>query len=163
MNNILSSSAAKNILRKIMPPILLLCFVSICFSASFQLRHGRRIFSFPSGLYILKTRDWRMNKEAPPLIKCLPALSSLTTKPKIETQPFQDVPNTWRLGYSFMNLNKDRYQSVFTYGRCIIIILGLLLGLTVYFGAKNFMDTKERFWPSPYMCLIQIFWRIPPW
>ena len=83
-----------------------------------------------------------MNKEAPPLIKCLPALSSLTTKPKIETQPFQDVPNTWRLGYSFMNLNKDRYQSVFTYGRCIIIILGLVLGLTIYFWGKELYGYK---------------------
>jgi len=126
-----------------MPSVLLLCFVSLCFFGQFSNSVTVDEFShFPSGLYILKTRDWRMNKEAPPLIKCLPALSSLTTKPKIETQPFQDVPNTWRLGYSFMNLNKDRYQSVFTYGRCIIIILGLVLGLTIYFWGKELYGYK---------------------
>jgi len=85
-----------------------------------------------------------MNKEAPPLIKCLPALSSLITKPKIEMQPFQHAPNTWRLGYSFMNLNKDRYQFIFTYGRCIII-LGLLLGLTIYFWGKELFGYKGAF------------------
>lgn len=83
-----------------------------------------------------------MNKEAPPLIKCLPALSSLITKPKIETQHFQDSPNTWHLGYNFMNLNRNQYQSIFTLGRCMVIILGFLLGLTIYFWGKELYGYK---------------------
>lgn len=143
MNNILSSSAAKNIFRKIMPILLLLCFVSVCFFSQFSNSVTVDEFShFPSGLYILKTRDWRMNKEAPPLIKCLPALSSLITKPKIETQQFQDSPNTWRLGYTFMNLNRNQYQSIFAHGRCMVIILGFLLGLTIYFWGKELYGYK---------------------
>jgi hypothetical protein len=125
-------------LKKIAPFLLISIFVCLCLFSQFSNSVTVDEFShFPSGLYVLKTHDWRMNKEAPPLIKCFPALSSVITNPKIETRPFLNSPNTWSLGYSFMNLNKDRYQSIFTYGRCMIIFLGALLGFLIYYWGKE--------------------------
>jgi len=143
MNNILSSSAAKNILRKIMPPILLLCFVSICFFSQFSNSVTVDEFvHFPAGIYILKTMDWRMDHPAPPLVKCFPAVSAIFTHPEIETKLFQKYPDLYGLGYRFMEQNKDRYRSIFTYGRSMIIFLGFLLGITIYFWGKELYGYK---------------------
>lgn len=132
-----------NIVKKIFPFFILLIFASICFLSQSSNSVTVDEFShFPSGLYILKTHDWRMDKESPPLIKCLPALSSMITNSKIEIQQMQESPNTWQQGYSFMHLNRDQYQSIFTYGRCIIIILGSLMGLTIYFWGKELYGYK---------------------
>lgn len=142
-NTLLSIVTSTCSLRKIAPFILILIFACICFFSQYSNSVTVDEFShFPSGLYVLKTFDWRMNKEAPPLIKCFPALSSIISNPKIETRLFQNSPNTWSLGYSFMNLNKDRYQSIFMYGRCMIIVLGALLGFLIYYWARKLYGYK---------------------
>lgn len=92
---------------------------------------------FPSGIYILKTFDWRMDRAAPPLIKCIPAVSIIFTKPQIETELFKKSPDLYGLGYVFMYQNKDRYKLIFTYGRCMIILLGCLLGILVYYWGRE--------------------------
>jgi len=128
MNNILSSSAATSILRKIMPSVLLLCFVSICFFSQFSNSVTVDEFvHFPAGIYILKTMDWRMDHPAPPLVKCFPAVSAIFTHPEIETKLFQKYQDLYGLGYRFMEKNKDRYRSIFTYGRSMIISCGNIL------------------------------------
>lgn len=120
-------------MRKIAPLFILLIFALICFFS--QASESVTVDEFvhlPSGIYILKTLDWRMDNAAPPLIKCFPALSSIFTDPKINTKLFQKSPDLYGLGYSFMYLNKDRYKSIFSYGRCMIIFLGFLLGILIY-------------------------------
>ncbi|MFX1297383.1 MAG: ArnT family glycosyltransferase, partial [Promethearchaeota archaeon] len=92
---------------------------------------------FPSGIYNLITFDWRMDRESPPLIKCIPAIASIITKPKIDTTLFEREPNTWSLGYYFMYNNWDKYKELFQYGRCVIILLGCSLGWLLYkFGTE---------------------------
>jgi hypothetical protein len=92
---------------------------------------------FPSGIYNILTMDWRMDHESPPLIKCLPAVTSLFTQPAINLRLFERDPNPWNLGYHFMYANQKNYQNIFRYGRCVIIFLGCLLGLLIYrFGRE---------------------------
>jgi len=143
MKTILSHVSSINVVRKIAPLLILLIFASICFfSQASQSVTVDEFHHFPSGIYNLVTFDWRMNNESPPLIKCFPALSMLITNPKIDCKSFEKSTNTWRMGYSFMYLNKDRYQSIFQYGRCIIIIFGCLLGWLIYLWAEDIYGYK---------------------
>ncbi|MDB9822138.1 glycosyltransferase family 39 protein [Deltaproteobacteria bacterium] len=78
-----------------------------------------------------------MDRESPPLIKCIPAITSIITKPTIDTALFESEPNPWSLGYHFMYNNWDKYKDFFQYGRFVIIILGCLLGWLLYrFGME---------------------------
>lgn len=130
-------------LKNIAPLFMLLIFALICFfSQASQSVTADEFHHLPSGIYNLITFDWRMNNESPPLIKCLPALSSLITNPEIDINSYYKLPNTWTMGYSFMYLNKDRYRSIFQYGRCIIIIIGCLLGWLIYLWAKELYGYK---------------------
>ncbi len=131
------------LIKKIAPLFILLIFAVICFfSQASQSVTVDEFHHLPSGIYNLKTFDWRMNNESPPLIKCFPALSSLITKPKIDTESFYKSPNTWAMGYSFMYLNKDRYRSIFQYGRCMIILIGCVLGWLIYLWARELYGYK---------------------
>ena len=131
------------IVKKIVPLFMLLIFAFICFfSQASESVTVDEFHHFPSGIYNLLTFDWRMNNESPPLIKCFPALSLLITNPNIDFKSFEKSPNTWGMGYSFMSLNKDRYRSIFQYGRRMIIILGCLLGWLIYLWAKDLYGYK---------------------
>jgi hypothetical protein len=123
---------------KIGPWFLLIIFALICYFSQAEKSVTVDEFShFPSGVYNLITFDWRMDCESPPLIKCIPAITSLITNPEIDTSLFEKEPNTWSLGYHFMYNNWDNYKEIFQYGRCVIILLGGLLGWLLYkFGSE---------------------------
>lgn len=143
INNVLFRSAHVKVLKKIAPSLLLLIFIFICFCSQFSMSVTVDEFHhFPSGIYNIKAFDWRMNNESPPLIKCFPALSTIITNPRIDYKSFEKSPNTWAMGYSFMYLNKDRYRSIFQYGRLIIILFGCLLGWLLYRWAKELYGYK---------------------
>lgn len=126
------------VLRKLAPLGLLTAFALICYVS----QKGKAVTvdefcHFPSGIYNLATLDWRMNRETPPLIKCLPSLTALITKPDIETKAMEVDPNAWSFGYSFMFRNFGEYQQIFSYGRCIVILLGCVGGWILYrFGRE---------------------------
>lgn len=127
-----------HILKKIVPVSMLLIFAFLCyFTQKSQSVTVDEFHHFPSGIYNIRTFDWRMNNESPPLIKCFPALSTIITNPKIDLNSFENSPNSWRMGYSFMYLNKEEYHSIYEYGRCIIILFGCLLGWLIYIWAKE--------------------------
>lgn len=143
INNLLSHHSYIYILKKIAPLFMLLIFASTCFfSQASESVTVDEFVHFPSGIYILKTLDWRMDNAAPPLIKCFPALSSIFTHPTVETKLFQESPDSYGLGYSFMYLNKERYTSIFSYGRCMIIFLGFLLGVLIYCWSREIYGYK---------------------
>jgi len=138
IKNILLHPSVVYILKKIVPISMLLIFAFVCyFTQKSQSVTVDEFHHFPSGIYNIRTFDWRMNNESPPLIKCFPALSTIITNPKIDLNSFEKSPNSWRMGYSFMYLNKERYHSIFEYGRCMIILLGCLLGWLIYIWAKE--------------------------
>ena len=123
---------------KLVPLCLLTAFALICYVSQKEKAVTVDEFChFPSGLYNLATSDWRMNRETPPLIKCLPSLTALITKPDIETKTMEVDPNAWSFGYSFMFRNFEEYQQIFNYGRCIVILLGCVGGWILYrFGRE---------------------------
>jgi hypothetical protein len=118
--------------------LLLIIFVLLCYLSQNNKSVTVDEFNhFPSGIYNILTMDWRMDHESPPLIKCLPAVTSLFTQPAINLRLFERDPNPWNLGYHFMYGNQKNYQNIFRYGRCVVIFLGCLLGLLIYRFGKE--------------------------
>jgi hypothetical protein len=130
--------------NQVAPSILLLLLISVFAFICYASQNKKSItvdeFShFPSGIYNLLTMDWRMDQESPPLIKCIMAVSSIITQPEINLKLFTVEPNTWSLGYHFMYANQIHYQDIFRHGRCVIIIVGCLLGWLIYrFGTEYY-------------------------
>lgn len=92
--------------RKLVPLGLLTVFALICYVNQRENSISVDEFChFPSGIYNLATLDWRMNRETPPLIKCLPSLTALITKPDIETEVMESkqlslaISEEWILRY----------------------------------------------------------------
>lgn len=125
-------------ISRYLPSFILTFFALICFFTQEDKSITVDEFChFPSGIYNLKTMDWRMDKESPPLIKSITAAPALLTGPKIQTDKFIKDPNPWTLGYSFMYNNWDEYIDLFRIGRCSIIFLGCLLGYLIFkFGSE---------------------------
>lgn len=116
------------------PPFFLL-FIFAIISFSSQNNKSVTVDEFnhlPSGIYNIKTLDWRMNKESPPLIKSIAAFPAILAGSKLQADNFADDPNPWTLGYSFMYGNWEEYIGLFKYGRCAIIFMGCLLGYLIY-------------------------------
>ena len=126
------------ITKKLAPWFLLTLFALTCYSSQIKKAVTVDEFShFPAGIYNISNFDWRMDKESPPLIKCIPAVSALITKPKINSESFKTDPNPWSFGYDFMFRNMGGYREIFKYGRCVIILLGCFLGWLLFVFAKE--------------------------
>jgi len=123
---------------RIAPWFLLGCFALICHLS--QREKSITVDEFmllPAGIYHLKTFDWRMASDSPPLVKCLAALPSLLLHPAISIKPFKKDPNEYTLGYDLMFRNKKKYLKIFEYGRSGIILAGCLLGWLLFkFGEE---------------------------
>jgi len=112
--------------------LLLSIFGGICFlSQNYKSVTVDEFSHFPAGVYNIRTFDWRMDWESPPLIKCLPAISILYNH-KAEIDPLVNHQNPWRFGYEFMYLNFNDYIDIFQAGRIIIIIIGCFGGILLY-------------------------------
>ena len=101
-------------IKKLVPWFMLILFGLICYSS--QIKKAVTVDEFchfPAGLYNIRNLDWRMDKESPPLIKCIPAVSTLITKPKINAESFRNKPNPWSFGYDFMYRNMGEYRNIF--------------------------------------------------
>lgn len=125
------------------PWLLVVAFASICFVSQLNKSVSVDEFChFPSGIYNLISLDWRMNRESPPLVKGLPALTALITKPNLNVKGFVDDPNPWRFGYDFMFGNAERYQYIFSFARSVVILMGCLTGLVLFRFAKELYGNK---------------------
>ncbi len=92
----------------------------------------------PVGYVFLKTGQWRLVPEHPPLIFALSALPLLILNPRIDfTDPAWSQPGTniWTAGRNFLFSN-DAERLVF-WGRLPTLLLALLLGYFVYRWAKE--------------------------
>jgi hypothetical protein len=131
------------IIFKIAPFVLLIIFSMLCYFSQVNKSITVDEFChFPSGMYNLFTLDWRVDRETPPLIKCLPAITSIITEPKMDIKAFAQEPNPWNLGYHFMYDNQVKYRDIFQYGRCVIILVGVGLGWLIYRFATQLYGQK---------------------
>lgn len=132
-----SASTLARLIEKHAAWLLLGIFALLCFASQRHKSVTVDEFShFPSGIYNLVTGDWRMDRESPPLVKCLPGLTALAAPLDLDLELFRDDPNTWGFGYSFMFQNQEAYRDVFRNGRCVVILLAALGGWILFRFAR---------------------------
>jgi hypothetical protein len=95
----------------------------------------------PIGLYHLKTRQFDIDRGNPPLVKMLAAVPLLFTDARLDLEARWrgngDGWWPWVFGTKFMHDNAAAYLDLFFVGRIVIIGLGTLLGLGVFFWARR--------------------------
>src|SRR5947207_2470553 len=92
----------------------------------------------PAGYVYLKTGQWRVIPEHPPLIPVLSALPLLAVNPRLDlNDPHlrQERPNPWDVGLHFLTLNDDD-DRLFFWGRLPVLLLTLLLGYITWRWAR---------------------------
>jgi len=97
----------------------------------------------PAGYSYIKTNDFRMNPEHPPLVKELSGLFLLLINPNIDVGS-ESWENTWQWVFGkdlLYNLN-DNTDEILFFGRLPIVLLSLLLGFFVYLFAKKLYGVK---------------------
>jgi len=96
----------------------------------------------PAGYSYLKTFDYRMNPEHPPLIKVIAAFPLLFLDPKIELEgELWDGDFEWGFGKEFLLEDNDTDRILF-WARLPMILLGVLLGFFIFLWAKELYGRK---------------------
>jgi len=93
----------------------------------------------PAGYYYLKTGNFYLFNKNPPLIKLLMALPLIPLQAKVDggAKIVRNGWHPWIFGYDFMEKNRGDYQRIFFWGRLINLCLGVVLGLLIYFWARE--------------------------
>jgi hypothetical protein len=131
--------------------IIVVCFLSSFFVMSLlsilvksitvdELTH------IPSGYSYLKTHDYRMNLEHPPLMKMMAGVPLLFLDPTLPTHhPSWAYGKQWEFGWNFLYVyNKNSDQLVF-WARIPMILIGVLLGLYVFYFARDLYGLPAAF------------------
>ncbi len=140
-----ASSAAGRV--KAAAGLLVAAFVLLC-------AHGLRwdtptvdeFAHLPAGYYYLRTANFSLYDQNPPLIRVLSALPLLALDPPPDADTGARLRNTgwypWEFGTDFMQRNRARYDLIFLLGRLPIVALGVLAGLLVFAWARDLYGSE---------------------
>jgi 4-amino-4-deoxy-L-arabinose transferase-like glycosyltransferase len=122
--------------------LLLLAFVLLCVPGlRWDTPTVDEFAHLPAGYYYLRTANFSLYNQNPPLIRVLSALPLLTLNPPPEVDAGARLRNTgwypWEFGTDFMQRNRARYDLIFLLGRLPIVALGALAGLLVFAWARD--------------------------
>jgi hypothetical protein len=105
-----------------------------------------------AGYSYLKTGQFRLNPEHPPLFKLLAALPLLLLRPELPTQhPSWATANVFDFAVQFMYGNRVDADTILFWGRSVTILLTLLLGLALA------LWTRRSFGPAPALLALVLF------
>src|SRR3989454_5190910 len=96
-----------------------------------------------AGYSYLKTADFRLNPEHPPLIKELAALPLLPLELSFPWGPLWEQSEEWNIGRIFVHENRVPNDTILLVGRLPILLLSLVLGWFLFrwgrtlFGARG--------------------------
>ncbi|MFZ1947624.1 MAG: glycosyltransferase family 39 protein [bacterium] len=91
-----------------------------------------------AGYSYIKTGDYRLNYEHPPLAKLIAALPLLGLELKLDTERRSWSENReWAFAEGFINHNTVPAPTMIFLGRLPMVALGVLLGLVVYWWARK--------------------------
>ncbi len=129
-------------------PIIVVCLLVIMFiQAVLSMRLKSMTFDetshLPAGYSYLKTGDYRLNQEQPPLIKLLAGLPLLFLDLKIPlyTQYWENS-SQYQFGKFFLYYSGNNAEKVIFLGRIPMVLLGVLLGYFIFLWTKKLYGIK---------------------
>lgn len=92
----------------------------------------------PAGYTCLKTGDYRLNAEHPPLGKMIAGLPLLflDLDGAFETDAWREG-HEWEYGWEFLFSGRNDASLAFFWGRLLMVLLSLCLGLLIFFWARK--------------------------
>jgi tetratricopeptide (TPR) repeat protein len=127
------------ILRAVPPIVLLALFATLAVTSMAQKSiTGDEVTHLPSGYTYVKTGDFRLNPQHPPLIKALAGLPLLflDLKPVEETAGWKRA-REWRFGKDFLVDNHQPIERIVFLGRLPMVCVGLFLGAVLFLWARE--------------------------
>jgi len=96
-----------------------------------------------AGYSYLKTGDYRMNAEHPPLAKLLAGVALLPLKPRVPLgEESWKAVDQYQFGSVFLYRNRVPAERMLFHARCVTILLTLCLGLAVAVWARRHFGTS---------------------
>lgn len=103
----------------------------------------------PAGYSYVTRLDYRLNPEHPPLIKIISALPLLFFKnikfPDTIRAWTEDVNGQWSVGHAFLYESGNNPDQILFWMRLPIMILGVLLGLLIFWWTKKRFNKRTAF------------------
>lgn len=123
---------------------LLLIFLLQCiFSMMHISSTSDEVAHLPAGYSYLKTGDFKLNPEHPPLVKIIAAYPLLFLDlPHPYTNKYFIENEKWEYGKSLIYRSVESAEKILFLGRMIIILLGLLLAVLVYSWTKDLFGNR---------------------
>ena len=107
----------------------------------------------PAGYSYLKTWDFRMNLEQPPVPKLLAALPLLFLDPHLPVDhPSWEAPDYWAFGREFLFRANHRPDEMMFWGRLPLALLTGFFGLFVYRWARDLYGLPAAFLALLFYC-----------
>ncbi len=115
------------------------CFVSMTFISS----TSDEVAHLPAGYTYLKTGEFKLNPEHPPLVKIISAYPLLFLGlPHPYTNSYFLDNEKWEYGKSLIYWSGVRAEKILFLGRMMIVLLGLFLGVLIYSWAKELFGNQ---------------------
>jgi tetratricopeptide (TPR) repeat protein len=112
---------------------------------------GDEVTHLPAGYTYVKTGDFRLNPQHPPLIKALAGLPLLLLdlKPVADTAGWTEA-REWVFGNDFLVNNRHPIERIVFMGRLPMVGVGLLLGLVLFLWARDLWG----YWPGVFVLFL---------
>ncbi len=141
--------------RILAPCILLTVFAVLATTSLYQKSiTGDEVTHLPAGYTYVKTGDFRLNPQHPPLIKAIAGLPLLLLNLKpIEETAGWDKGQEWIFGNDFLVNNWQPIERIVVLGRLPMVGVGILMGLVLYLWARELWGD----WPGVFVLLLYVF------
>ncbi len=112
---------------------------------------GDEVTHLPAGYTYVRTGDFRLNMQHPPLIKMLAGLPllALDLKP-VEGSPGWPKGREWMFGKDFLTNNRVPMPRIVFFGRLPMVGVGLLLGALLFCWARELWG----YWPAVFVLFL---------
>jgi len=118
--------------------LLILFFGMSVYSMSLKSITNDELTHITSGYSYLKSFDFRMNPEHPPLMKLLAGFPLLFLDPVFPTDhPSWVEGKQWVFGAQFLYFQNDNTDQLIFWARLPMVLIGLLLGFFIFLFAKD--------------------------
>ncbi len=124
--------------------LIIVAFVLLCWNSLKQESVTvDELAHLPAGLSFLRTGDFRLYRQSPPLLRMFAALPLLRGEVKLPFQKSWEKGLHFDMGYDFMYANAKSYQSIYLRGRAMILLLGIGLVALTWWWARSLYGPKS--------------------
>ncbi len=142
-------------IKGLAPTLLLAAFCALAVSSMYgESTTGDEVAHLPSGYTYLKTGDFRLNVQHPPLIKALAGapLLLLDLKP-ITASPGWEKGDEWAFGKDFLLNNRQPHWLLVFLGRLPMVAVGALMGALLFLWGRELWG----YWPAVFVLFLYVF------